>query len=100
MQDRSGLTFSLKHRAWRRTLQAGCFLACLGSTFVFVQAQTVTPVIDENVVKAAGKKAKGKIEYVNTSLQPLAVTLETQSFTVSDTGEMLYRPLDAGIHVK
>jgi hypothetical protein len=63
-------------------------------------AQTVRPVIDENVVKSAGKKAKGKIEYVNDSLQTLVVTLDTQSFTVSDTGEMQYRPLDKGIHVK
>lgn len=63
-------------------------------------AQTVSPVIDENVVKGPGSKAKGKIEYVNDSLQVLVVTLDSQSFTVSDTGEMQYRPLDPGIHVK
>lgn len=63
-------------------------------------AQTVSPVIDENVVKGPGSKAKGRIEYINDSLQVLAVTLDTQSFTVSDTGEMQYRPLDPGIHVK
>jgi hypothetical protein len=63
-------------------------------------AQTVRPLIDENVVKGPGSKAKGKIEYVNDSLQELAVTLDLQSFTVSDTGEMQYRPLDPGIHVK
>jgi hypothetical protein len=57
-------------------------------------------LIDENVVGGPGKKARGKIEYLNDSLQPLAVTLDTQSFTVSDTGEMQYRPLDPGIHVK
>jgi hypothetical protein len=66
----------------------------------FAFAQTVSPLIDENVIKGPGKKAKGKIEYVNDSLQPLTVTLNTQSFTVSETGEMQYRPLDAGIHVK
>jgi hypothetical protein len=70
----------------------------LGGTFAL--AQTVSPLIDENVVKGPGRKAKGKIEYVNDSLQPLTVTLNTQSFTVSETGEMLYRPLDEGIHVK
>src|SRR5262249_418172 len=88
------------HLAWRtlRVLQAGWLFACLCGTFAF--AQTVTPLIDENVVKGPGKKAKGKIEYINDSLQPLPVTLEPQSFTVSQTGEMLYRPLDAGIHVK
>ena len=63
-------------------------------------AQTVRPLIDENVVKAAGKKASGKIEYYNDSLQPLNVTLEAKSFTVSATGEISYRPLDSDIHLK
>jgi hypothetical protein len=63
-------------------------------------AQTVRPVIDENIVQGPGKKAKGKIEYVNDTLQPLAVTLDTQSFSVSDTGQMSYRPLESNIHVK
>jgi hypothetical protein len=70
----------------------------LSGSFAF--AQTVSPLIDENVIKGPGKKAKGKIEYINDSLQTLTVTLNTQSFTVSETGEMQYRPLDAGIHVK
>ncbi len=63
-------------------------------------AQTVRPVIDENYVQDHDKKAKGKIEYVNDSLEPLTVTLDTQSFTVSDTGQMSYRPLDSNIRVK
>lgn len=63
-------------------------------------AQTVRPLIDENVVKAAGKKASGKIEYYNDSLQPLNVTLEAKSFTVSPTGEISYRPLEADVHLK
>lgn len=58
------------------------------------------PLIDENVVKAPGKKASGKIEYYNDSLQPLTVTLEARSFTVSDTGQLSYRPLDGDIHLK
>lgn len=65
-----------------------------------VFAQTVQPLIDENVVKEAGKTASGKIEYVNDSLQTLSVVLEARSFTVSDTGDLSYRPLDEGIHVK
>lgn len=89
---------SLRYRAWRRALQAGCLFAILcGAPLV---AQTVSPVIDENVVKGAGSKARGKIVYINDSLQVLAVTIDTRSFTVSDTGEMQYRPLDPGIHVK
>lgn len=86
----------LGHRAWRHPLQAIClFLFALPAW-----AQTVRPVIDENVVQDHDKKAKGKIEYVNDTLEPLTVTLDTQSFTVSDTGEMSYRPLDNNIHVK
>ena len=85
-----------KRRAWRYSLQAACFLL-LGLPLF---AQTVRPVIDENIVKGPGRKAKGKIEYVNEGLETLTVTLATQSFTVSDKGDMLYRPLDGGIHVK
>ena len=84
------------HRAWRPALQATClFLISLP-----LLGQTVRPVIDENTVQGPGKKAKGKIEYVNDSLQTLTVTLDSQSFTVSDIGELSYRPLDSGIHVK
>ncbi len=63
-------------------------------------AQTVRPLIDENVVKAPGKKASGKIEYYNDSLQPLDVTLEAKSFTVSETGSLSYQPLDSNIHLE
>jgi hypothetical protein len=65
-----------------------------------VLAQTVRPLIDENVVKGPGKSASGKIEYYNDSLQPLTVTVEARSFTVSETGDVSYRPLDDVIHVK
>jgi hypothetical protein len=97
MHNETDFYFALGHRAWRRTLQAGCLCILLCA---LAPAQTVTPVIDENIVKGPGGKAKGKIEYVNNSLQELAVTLDTQSFTVSDTGEIAYRPLDPGVHVK
>jgi hypothetical protein len=84
------------HRAWRFLLQAVCLFLCAGP----LGAQTVRPLIDENVVQEKDKKAKGKIEYLNDTLEPLTVTLDTQSFTVSDTGQMSYRPLDSNIHVK
>ncbi|HYY73114.1 MAG TPA: hypothetical protein VE778_05935, partial [Candidatus Bathyarchaeia archaeon] len=51
-------------------------------------------------MKGPGKTASGKIEYVNDSLQTLSVVLEAKSFTVSDTGDLSYRPLDEDIHVK
>jgi hypothetical protein len=59
-------------------------------------AQTVRPVINELI----GNPVKGRVEYVNDSLTPLNVVLEAKSFTVSETGEISYRPLDPGIHLK
>jgi len=63
-------------------------------------AQTVRPVIDENVVKGPGKKSTGRIEYINDTLQTLNVVLDSWSFTVSDTGNVSYVPLNNGIHAK
>jgi len=60
-----------------------------------VCAQTVRPVIAE-----LGNPAKGRIEYYNDSLTPLNVVLEAKSFTVSEKGEITYRPLDETIHLK
>jgi hypothetical protein len=69
------------------------------SWFIFiaapVYAQTVRPVISE-----LGNPAKGRIEYYNDSLTPLNVVLEAKSFTVSEKGELTYRPLDETIHLK
>jgi hypothetical protein len=59
------------------------------------QAQTVRPVINE-----LGNPAKGHVEYVNGGLVPLNVVLEAKSFTVSEAGEISYRPLDPDIHLK
>jgi hypothetical protein len=83
-------------RTWRYALQTIFLLLCA----LPLGAQTVRPLIDENVVPERDKRAKGKIEYVNDTLEPLTVTLDTQSFTVSDTGAMSYRPLDKSIHIK
>lgn len=74
-------------------------LASALSVFVLsaaLSAQTVRPVINELV----GNPVKGRVEYVNDSLTPLNVVLEAKSFSVSETGEVSYRPLDAGVHVK
>jgi hypothetical protein len=71
----------------------GTFLiAALGRASV---AQTVRPLINE-----LGNPAKGRVEYVNDALTPLNVVLEAKSFTVSETGEITYRPLDPDIHLK
>ena len=60
-----------------------------------LSAQTVRPLINE-----LSNPAKGHVDYVNDSLTPLNVVLEMKSFTVSETGELSYRPLDSNIHVK
>jgi hypothetical protein len=88
-----------RQRAWRYSLRALC-LFLLSLAAVPLIAQTVRPVVDENVVKGPGKKASGRIEYVNDTLQTMNVVLESRSFTVSDTGDLSYRPLDSSIHVK
>src|SRR5258708_1744811 len=99
MYAESGLPLRFGQRAWRVSLQAAC-LCLLGLAAALLAAQTVQPVVDENVVKGPGKKASGRIEYVNDSLQTLNVVLDSRSFIVSDTGELSYQPLDARIHVK
>src|SRR5882724_2112928 len=68
-----------------------CVLALGSAGF----AQTVRPVINE-----LSNPAKGWVEYVNDSLTPLNVVLEPKSFTVSETGEISYRELDSGIHLR
>ena len=80
-------------RTARRLAASAVWLILAGTS---VSAQTVRPVIDELV----GTTVKGRIEYVNDGLTPLNVVLEPKSFTVSETGEVTYRPLDATVHLK
>jgi hypothetical protein len=81
------------------SLRTACrLLACALCIFVVTAAclaQTVRPLINE-----LGNPAKGRVEYVNDGLTPLNVVLEARSFTVSETGEITYRPLDPDIHLK
>lgn len=76
-----------------RRLLACAFCAFLAGASCL--AQTVRPVINE-----LGNPAKGRVEYVNDSLTPLNVVLEAKSFSVSETGEITYRPLDPDVHLK
>src|SRR5205807_3679250 len=96
---KTGHPLQFGQRAWRVSLRAVC-LCALGLAAVQMAAQTVRPVVDENIVKAPGKKASGRIEYVNDTLQTLNVVLDSRSFIVSDTGDLSYQPLDTRIHVK
>ena len=73
-------------------LASGIFALTLSA---IATAQTVRPVINE-----LGNPAKGRVEYVNDADTPLNVVLEAKSFTVSETGEVQYRPLDPNIHLK
>src|SRR5579859_7198942 len=75
-----------------RFLTSGIFALALGAG---AAGQTVRPVINE-----LGNPSKGRVEYVNDSLTPLNVVLEAKSFTVSESGELDYRPLDPNIHLK
>jgi hypothetical protein len=99
MYAETSLPLRFGQAAWRVSLRAAC-LCLLGLAAVQMAAQTVRPVVDENVVKGPGKKASGRIEYVNDSLQTLNVVLDSRSFIVSDTGDLSYQPLDTHIHVK
>lgn len=74
-------------------LIAGAF--CILALSAGSAAQTVRPLINE-----LSNPAKGKVEYVNDGLTPLNVVVEAKSFTVSETGEISYRPLDLDIHLK
>lgn len=67
-------------------------LSCLTASF----GQTIRPVITEYTANVA----KGSFELVNPGVIPLNVILEPKSFTVSETGDITYRPLDKGIQLK
>jgi hypothetical protein len=75
-----------------RLFATGIFVFALTTLAI---AQTVRPVISE-----LGNPAKGRVEYVNDGLTPLNVVLEAKSFTVSETGDVTYGPLDPSIHLK
>ena len=58
-------------------------------------AQSIAPPIAEY----RGEKIDGMFELQNGNDYPMAVVLETKSFTVDDHGVVIYRPLDPGIRV-
>jgi hypothetical protein len=91
MKTNRGMKRNLHRTALR--VAAGAF--CIFLLLPACTAQTVRPLINE-----LGNPAKGRVEYVNDGLTPLNVVLEARSFTVSETGEITYRPLDPDIHLK
>jgi hypothetical protein len=85
----------MKSTTLRKSGQPLAVLLCILALHLAASAQTVRPVINE-----LSNPAKGHVEYVNGGIVPLNVVLEAKSFTVSDTGEISYRPLDPNIHLK
>lgn len=88
------------NRCMKRNIHRTALRVAAGAFCIFLllpagTAQTVRPLINE-----LGNPAKGRVEYVNDGLTPLNVVLEARSFTVSETGEITYRPLDLDIHLK
>ena len=83
----------------RNSLRTPCRLLasalCVLTLSAEAIAQTVRPLINE-----LSNPAKGRVEYVNDSFTPLNVVLEAKSFSVSEAGEITYRPLDPSIHLK
>src|SRR6266446_5155710 len=83
----------------RNSLRTACRLLasafCVLTLAAAAIAQTVRPLINE-----LSNPAKGRVEYVNDSFTPLNVVLEAKSFSVSEAGEITYRPLDPSIHLK
>lgn len=64
-------------------------------TSCWAVAQTVQPIIQEYE-----NAAKGSFDVINRGDTPLIVSLSSSSFSVRENGEMWFRPLDSGIHLK
>src|SRR5262245_26923715 len=69
------------------------FLVLLASSLV--QAQTIQPLLSEY-----RNDANGTVRLTNDSFLPTNVVLEAKSFTVTEDGDIVYRPLDPEIEVK
>jgi len=85
----------MNQKTLRNSGQLLAALICVLVVCATSVGQTVRPVINE-----LSNPTKGHVEYVNDSLMPLNVVLEAKSFSVSETGEITYRPLDPSIHLK
>ena len=72
-----------------------CALLIILLPVTLAVAQTVRPVIMEYQ-----GSARGQVDYVNDSFQPLNVVLESRAFQVSEAGDISYAPLPASIHLK
>ena len=69
------------------------FFVLLGS--LIAQAQTIQPLLSEY-----RNQANGSVLLTNDAFLPTNVVLEAKSFTVTEDGDLVYRPLDPDIEVK
>ena len=69
----------------------GLGLACPDAAL----AQTIRPLVSE-----FQREARGRVEVVNDSDQPLTVVIEPRGFSLTDSGDLRDEPLPAGITVK
>jgi hypothetical protein len=67
---------------------------CLASPNA-ASAQTIRPLVSE-----FQREARGRVEVVNDSDQPLTVVIEPRGFSLTEGGELRDEPLPAGITVK
>jgi hypothetical protein len=81
--------------AGTRAVRLLCCLFLVGLAGYRASAQTVEPVIVEYQGKASGKFA-----LVNRTLTPMAVVLEPRSFSITPSGNGVFRALDPGIHLE
>jgi hypothetical protein len=84
------------HTILAKRVRLCTLFALLLSSSALAPAQTIRPVISEYTAKVA----KGSIELVNPGLVPLTVIVEPKSFSVSENGDITYRPLDKSIQLK
>lgn len=78
----------------RRVRSLATLLLLLAAT-ASAGAQTLRPILSE-----FRGKANGRFELVNDTFSPVSVVLETKSFTVTEDGEIQYRPLDPEIKIR
>lgn len=74
---------------------AGLILAVLPVMASVAAAQSVRPVIVEY-----RESARSRFELVNDSLFPMNVTLDVRTFSISETGEAAFGPLDPSVHLR
>jgi P pilus assembly chaperone PapD len=84
-----------KQRGRLAPVRTLCFVFAVLLIANWAAAQTVQPIIQEYE-----GIAKGSFDVLNQGDTPLVVTFSLESFTVNETGEMWFGPLDARVQVK